>query len=172
MREKDLQPEEYRYLAGQVLQICEKEKTMCILHSFPEIAKELGAANLHLPMPLLRSMSEADKKSFRVLGASCHSLEEALEAEKRGCTYITAGHVFETDCKKGAAPRGVDFLKEICSSVTIPVYGIGGICAQNLPLVMEAGAAGACVMSGLMCCQNPGEYLKEMCRKEERRLEE
>ena len=32
-----------------------------------------------------------------------------------------------TDCKKGLAPRGLDFLKNVCDSVDIPVYAIGGI---------------------------------------------
>ena len=40
---------------------------------------------------------------------------------------MTAGHVYVTDCKKGLPPRGLEFLKEVCTKVTIPVYAIGGI---------------------------------------------
>ena len=32
-------------------------------------------------------------------------LEEAKEAQDLGCTYITAGHIFLTDCKKGLPGR-------------------------------------------------------------------
>lgn len=78
-----------------------------------------------------------------------------------GCTYITAGHVFATDCKKGIPPRGLDFLKEVCENVSIPVYAIGGISSEVMTSVREAGANGACVMSGLMCCDAPEKYLKE-----------
>ena len=46
--------------------------------------------------------------------------------------YLTAGRVFVTDCKKGLAPRGFDFLHEVCSSVKIPVYAIGGIREKKL----------------------------------------
>ena len=73
-----------------------------------------------------------------------------MEAEKLGCTYITAGHVFATDCKKGLPPRGLSFLKEVCYSVTIPVYAIGGIDENNMEAVRQAGAAGGCMMSGFM----------------------
>lgn len=36
------------------------------------------------------------------------------------------------------------------SAVDIPVYGIGGIGADNMVLVRNAGADGACLMSSLM----------------------
>ena len=45
-------------------------------------------------------------KHFNIIGASTHSLEDAKIAEKLGATYITASHIFATDCKKGLEPRG------------------------------------------------------------------
>ena len=85
-------------------------------------------------------------------GVSCHSVEDALCAYKLGCDYVTAGHVYITDCKKGLAPRGIDFLKKMCDSVPIPVYGIGGIDLESdkIDEVKQAGAKGACIMSGYM----------------------
>ncbi len=44
-----------------------------------------------------------------------------------GASYLTAGHIYATDCKRGLPPRGLGFLKEVCREVSIPVYGIGGI---------------------------------------------
>ena len=67
-----------------------------------------------------------------------------------GASYVTGGHIFATDCKKGVPPRGLDFLKAVCSSVNIPVYAIGGINGDNINSVLNAGASGACIMSGLM----------------------
>ena len=80
------------------------------------------------------------------------SVEEAKEAQKLGATYLTAGHIYTTDCKKGLPPRGLDFLREICNAVTIPVYAIGGIHAGTGQIreVMECGASGACIMSEMM----------------------
>ena len=57
-----------------------------------------------------------------------------MEAERLGATYVTAGHIFTTDCKKGLPPRGLDFLKNVCDAVTIPVYGIGGIKFDPQPM--------------------------------------
>ena len=84
-----------------------------------------------------------------------------------GCTYITAGHVFDTDCKEGLPGRGLAFLKQVCESVKTPVYAIGGIDPENYKEVMAAGAAGVCVMSGAMVCEAPGRYLSAFSEKTE-----
>lgn len=162
LREKDLQEDEYRKTAVEVLEICQRHRTPCILHSFPDTALQLGCTAIHLPLSVLRSLPDRDKEKFTVIGASCHSQEDAKEAERLGCTYITAGHIFDTDCKKGLPGRGLDFLKNICQSVHVPVYAIGGISAGNIMQVKSAGAKGACVMSGLMTCDDVRTYLGDL----------
>lgn len=162
LREKDLPEQEYRVLAEKVLAVCEKYGTLCILHTYWKAAAGLGCDRLHLPLFHLQNMSDEERRRFSVLGASCHSVEDAMLAEKLGCTYITAGHVYDTDCKKGLPGRGLGFLKEVCRSVSIPVYGIGGITSYNIKEVRKAGAKGACIMSGLMTCKGPEVYLREL----------
>mgnify|MGYP003068970292 FL=1 len=159
LREKDLSEKEYEQLARQVMQICQKHGTQCILHSFSNVAIALGAVAVHMPLPLLQKMTPQEKSHFQIIGASCHSLEEAKEAQDLGCTYITAGHIFLTDCKKGLPGRGLPFLEEICKAVRIPVYAIGGISSQNMESVRKTGAAGACIMSGFMRCKTVEEIM-------------
>ena len=161
LREKDLTPEEYRKLAREVQSICKKAGVPCILHSFTGVAEELEADALHLPLPLLRKLPGEDRGRFRQLGASCHSVADAREAQSLGCTYITAGHIFDTDCKRGLPGRGLDFLREVCGAVTIPVYAIGGIEPKRMAEIFAAGAAGACVMSGPMFCGDVGTYFAD-----------
>ena len=162
LREKDLPETEYQALAGQALAICERHNVPCILHSFTDAAVTLHADAIHMPLHLLRSMSETQKHPFRIIGASCHSTADAIEAQQLGCTYITAGHIFATDCKKGLPGRGLEFLKDVCEHVTIPVFAIGGISKHNIAAVRDAGAKGACIMSGLMRCEDPVSYLDEL----------
>ena len=167
LREKDLPEAEYLELARQTAEICDRYQTPCVLHSFPRAALELGVKRLHLPLPILRNLSPDERAYFTVLGASCHSAEDAREAETLGCTYITAGHVFDTDCKKGLPGRGLECLKQVCESVKTPVYAIGGIAPENYKEVMAAGATGVCVMSGAMVCEAPGRYLSAFSEKTE-----
>ena len=149
-------------LAKDVIKICKRYDTPCILHTFTEVAKALNSDALHLPLNLLRTLSEKEKSRFSVLGVSCHSVEDAIYAQKQGCSYITVGHIFDTDCKKGLPGRGLEFLKRVCESVSIPVYAIGGITPDNICDIRKCGAYGACVMSGLMICDNVDEYLGEL----------
>lgn len=160
LRAKELSPAEYRRLAEAALQICNRYDTQCILHNFPSVAAELHADALHLPLQALRTLGTDAFSAFSVRGASCHSVADAKAAQDYGCTYITCGHIFETDCKKGLPARGLSLLQSVCTAVDIPVYAIGGITPQNLPAVFAAGAQGACVMQGAMRCTDTKAYLE------------
>lgn len=159
LREKDLAETDYVKLAADVLCICKKHGTLCILHNYANAAHMLHHTALHLPLPVLRTLPDAVRAHLQTLGASCHSTEDAREAQSLGCTYITAGHIFDTDCKRGLPGRGLDFLHEVCTSVSIPVYAIGGICPENISSIRETGAAGACIMSSAMACADVDAYL-------------
>lgn len=161
LREKDLTEKEYKELAIKVIEICKRYNTPCILHNFTKVALELNHPYIHLPLHILEDVSTEDKENFKIFGASCHSVDEAVRAEKLGCTYITAGHIFDTDCKRGLPGRGLEFLKKVCQSVKIPVYAIGGISSKNFREVKNVGAKGVCVMSGVMSCEDVKEYLGE-----------
>ncbi len=150
LREKDLSPTDYEELAKNVFPICESHGVQCILHNCVIAAVKLRHKAIHLPMPVLQSLTDEQRQFFTILGASCHSVEEAREAASLGCTYITASHIFPTECKADLAPRGLDFLSEMCREVNIPVYALGGIHPQNAAAAIAAGAVGVCMMSEFM----------------------
>ena len=151
LREKDLSEHEYELLAGQVLEICRTHDVPCILHTYTEVARRLGCSRIHLPLPLFRTEASS-LGDFSLVGTSVHSVEDAIEAEKLGASYLTAGHIYVTDCKKGLPPRGTGFLREVCLQVSVPVYAIGGIHLDENQMkeIIDSGAAGGCIMSGMM----------------------
>ena len=100
LREKDLTEEGYEELAGKVKKLCENTDTRLILHSFPDAAMHLGCTAIHMPLHRFTEMPEEQKQKFSVRGVSVHSVDDARLAEQCGATYLTAGHVFVTDCKK------------------------------------------------------------------------
>ena len=158
LREKDLSENDYKDLAAKVLKICKENNTECILHTYYNVAIELNCKKIHLPLHVL-SDNPNIQKEFNEVGVSIHSLSEAIEAVNLGATYITAGHIFATDCKKDIQPRGLNFLSSICSCVDIPVLAIGGISLSNAQEAINAGADGICIMSGLMNCKNPKIFI-------------
>lgn len=154
LREKDLTDEEYEQLAEKVLEICRKENVACFLHSRIAIARKIGCERIHLSIPILQNLTEAERirlrKEFEEISISCHSLRDVQTAIGSGATQIILGTIFETDCKKGLKGKGTEFVKEICSQCPVPVYSIGGMNLERLADVMDAGAAGGCMMSGFM----------------------
>lgn len=152
LREKDLDEKDYEQLAVQVLATCKKHKVPCILHTFEEVASRLTVDALHLSYIGFMGLANEQKRRYTVLGVSIHSVEEAIDAYQAGATYLTAGHIFATDCKKDLPPRGLDFLHTICNAVPIPVYAIGGIDERNAMACIQEGAAGVCMMSSYMKC--------------------
>ena len=165
LREKDLPEPEYKLLAAQALALCRRYGVECAVHNFPQTARELGARALHLPLPRLRALSPEERAAFPVLGASCHSLEDVREAAELGCSYGTLGHIFPTGCKPGLPPRGVELLAQVCQASPLPVYAIGGVGPGNIAQIKQAGAAGACVMSGFMTAPDPARLVGQL-RKE------
>ena len=109
---------------------------------------------MHISIPVLMAMSKEERsqlrKDFQEISVSCHSMEDMNVAVENGATQIILGTIFETECKKGLKGKGLGFVTEICKACPVPVYAIGGINLERLRQVMEAGAAGGCMMSGFM----------------------
>jgi thiamine-phosphate pyrophosphorylase len=150
LREKDLSEEAYQMLAEQVLKLCSKYGKLCILHSFVNVAKNLSHPYIHLPMPVFRQLSKEEKSFFEIIGVSTHSVEEALEAQEQGASYVTSSHIFATACKEGLKPRGIPFLRSVTEAVEVPVYALGGIHPDNIEECIQAGVDGICMMSEYM----------------------
>lgn len=148
LREKDLEEPEYEKLLAKVKKGCDDTGIELAAHTCLAAAEHQGVKRIHLPFLLLEPYTARGKlDGMEKIGVSIHSVEEAATAWEMGASYLTAGHIFTTDCKKGLAPRGIGFLETICKAVDIPVYAIGGIHPKNLELIKKTGAAGACMMS-------------------------
>lgn len=150
IREKDLSQEDYFLLVEACSDIAPNK---IILHNYASIANEMYQ-NLHLPFARFESMAKNIRKEYphiKTISTSVHSIEDACFAQSHGADYVIAGHVFDTDCKKGLAGRGILWLKSICDAISIPVYAIGGISNSNLHEVISlCPVAGVCMMSACM----------------------
>lgn len=156
LREKDLDKNEYLNLVEKIYSICKKHKINLILHQNYDLNLDdkYMIEGLHLSYEIFKSLNKNIRegliKKYKRIGVSIHSLEEAKEAEILGASYVVAGHIFETDCKKGLEPRGLNFIKKLSSILTIPVFAIGGIDENNSQSVIDSGAFSVCMMSSLM----------------------
>lgn len=164
LREKNLSEEAYQKLLGEVWKRFEHSSVELMPHTYLRAAQNMGISGIHLPFLLFQEYRKSGKrlkderclegenllKGVNVIGTSVHSVEEAVMAEQLGASYLTAGHIFATNCKPDLEPRGLKFLQNVCKSVKIPVYAIGGIHSENLEIIEKSSAAGACMMSEYM----------------------
>ena len=156
LREKDLDKNEYLKLIEKIYPICQKYKINLILHQNYDLNLDdkYKIDGIHLSYNIFKSLNENIKaeliKKYKRIGVSIHSLNEAKEVESLGASYVVAGHIFETDCKKGLEPRGLKFIEDLSSALTIPIFAIGGIDEKNSLSVINNGAFSICMMSTLM----------------------
>jgi thiamine-phosphate pyrophosphorylase len=109
-----------------------------------DAALELGADGVHLG----QSDDGVDRAlaAGLLVGLSVATRREAAIAEFRGAGYLGAGAIWPTPSKQDAVAIGLDVLREICMSVSIPVIAIGGVDASNAAECIRAGAAGVAVI--------------------------
>lgn len=156
LREKDLDKKEYLELVEKIYPICQKYKVSLILHQNYDLNLDDkdNIEGFHLSYDSFKSFNKNIReeliKKYKRIGVSIHSIDEAKEVQNLEASYIVAGHIFETDCKKDLEPRGLKFIKDLSSILTIPIFAIGGINQENSNLVVNNGAFGVCMMSSLM----------------------
>jgi len=163
LREKDLSYDELLPIAFRLKNITNSFGAQLIINSNLKAAIISNASFFHI------GIEDFKRKKLDLNGAlfglSVHSATEAIEAEKLGAKYVLASHIFETDCKKGLKPRGIEMIRDIKTKVNIPVIALGGINENNLKKTIEAGANGVAVMSYIMASPNPYLAAKRLTDK-------
>lgn len=157
IREKDLPDKELFELTRKAVSLVRKSKSKIIVNGRADIALAAAAQGVHLPVSALKI---SDLRSWLpnlfMIGASTHSAMEARRAFAAGADYVLLGPVFSTESKVAfGPPLGLDRLRRACSSLNAPVFGLGGIRAESLKMVLEAGAAG---IAGISLFQNDTEF--------------
>jgi len=151
LREKDLNDEKLERLYYKIKALV-SDNTEIIINSNIKVFKKVEEKTLHLPFKDFMKFN-SEKKVIRA-GVSIHSVEEGIRANKEGCNYILASHIFPTKCKEGLEPKGVEFIRELKKVVTCPIIALGGISTENASKVIEAGADGIALMSTFFYCED------------------
>jgi thiamine-phosphate diphosphorylase len=98
----------------------------------------------------------------KIIGATAHSLQEALEVQAEGADYVGLGSVFPTPSKAGARVIGLETLREVTARVRIAVVGIGGIARGNAGAVLQQGARGVAVLSAVGGAPDPEQATRAL----------
>jgi thiazole tautomerase (transcriptional regulator TenI) len=127
-----------------------------IVNDRVDIARAVGARGAQLASHSLQ-VSEAKLVARDTpLGASVHSVEEAIEVEADGAMWCVAGTIFETPSHEGRPPARIDFVKRLAGAIRIPIIAIGGIGPENMAELIAAGAHGVATIRGVGWEVHPG----------------
>ena len=150
LREKDLSPKELLEQALEIKPVIEKYDAKLFINDRADIAQIAGAHGVHLNEASVPAGEIKDNFPNLIVGVSTHTKEGALLAEAEGADFITFSPVYETPSKiHFGPPQGPECLGEIVKSVHLPVLALGGIKLNRVPEVLEQGAHGVAVISGI-----------------------
>ncbi len=132
--------------------ITTKTRTLFIVNDRLDVALACKADGVHLGQDdICVGVARQIAPPGFIIGVSVGTVDEAIRAEQEGADYIALSPVFSTDSKKDAGQgRGLDVLREIRRSVSVPVIAIGGINLDNVHEVITAGADGVAVISAVV----------------------
>lgn len=130
-------------------------KEKIVLHDRLDIALLTDNQNIHLPSYSLPVKEVRAAYPHLRIGRSVHALDEAKQAEADGADYVLYGHCFETSCKAGKEPNGLQTINDMKKELQIPIFAIGGITPERVHLLKNLHVDGIASMSGLFGSDNP-----------------
>ncbi|WP_289049640.1 thiamine phosphate synthase [Acidaminococcus timonensis] len=151
LREKDVSFQELLEEGRKVQALCRKYQVPFLIDDQVEVARALDADGVHLGQEdeaIERARAVLDRE--KIIGISAHNVEEALEAQRKGADYLGVGALYPTGSKKDASVLAPGVFRQVVETVRIPVVGIGGIHEAQYGQVLDQGAAGCAMISGIL----------------------
>jgi thiamine-phosphate diphosphorylase len=156
LRAKTLPVDAWTALSRDALRICHARGAMLIANGPPaafDLTRPCGADGLHLNSRRLMSLTPAElellKATRKRVSAACHDAQQLERAAELGIDFVTLSPVLPTQTHPDAEPLGWPRFTELVQQARVPVYALGGMRPEHLPLARTAGAQGIAAIRGL-----------------------
>jgi thiamine-phosphate pyrophosphorylase len=157
VRAKDCSDRQRYEISAQVVKLCHEAGATCIINDRVDIALAVGAEDLTVGAAR-RLLGEG-----LVLGASARTASVAREAVAAGASYLGVGPCYATSTKEGLPdPIGAAGLAAAVAAVAVPVLAIGGVTADRIPELLEAGAYGIAVVGAIAMSSDPAAAARQL----------
>ncbi len=171
LREKNVSYDEFVQLAREVKSVTDKYNVPFVINDNVEVALRVDADGVHIGQGDGSVKSARDMLGrHKIIGVSAKNAHAAVSAQLEGADYIGAGSVFSTSTKLDAENINLDILKEITSSVSIPVVAIGGINKGNVLNLSGCGIDGICAISAIFGQEDVREAASELFKLSEQTI--
>lgn len=149
LRAKGIDGQTWQNYAKQALSLCEKYQARLLLNSTAPQALHSGAHGIHLTSGHLAAYQKRPVAENLLLAASCHNVTELQQAQRLEVDFAVLSPVAATPSHPQAAKLGWQRFYQLARSAVFPVYALGGMGEQHLPLAQAHGAQGIAAISGL-----------------------
>lgn len=136
--------------AVAAMRVARQRGVNLIINDRVDLASAVGADGVHLgqddlPPEAARKLLGAEA----LIGFSTHSVEQAIRAKNLPIDYLAIGPIFSTTTKQNPDPVvGLDGLNAVRDAVDgLPIVAIGGIAAEQVEQVLQAGANSVALIS-------------------------
>jgi len=164
LREKDLSNRDRRALAREIVKLGQAYGATVTLHGDIATVEAARADGVHVGQGTSPGATRHILGRDKLIGASVHSWDEAVQAQADGADYVTVSPIFETASKPGHGPAlGLEILGEFCGALEVPVVALGGITPETAADCLRAGAGAVAVMGEVMRADDPESVARAFC---------
>jgi thiamine-phosphate pyrophosphorylase len=166
LREKEYQKKDLYHLALNFREMTAKAGVLLIINDHVDIALGVEADGVHLgqedlPLTVARQLAPE-----LLIGASTHSLEDALQAQKDGADYVNIGPIFPTRTKEGVERvLGPEAIATISPHVEVDFTVMGGINEDNIEQVLVKGARKVAMVTAITKAKDIAEKVRSLKEK-------
>ena len=166
LREKEYPKRDLYNLALKFREITSAAEVLLIINDHVDIALAVEADGVHLGQEDLPVQVARKLAPELLIGASTHSLEQALQAEKDGADYINIGPIFMTKTKEGVETSlGPDAIAKISPRIEVDFTVMGGINEKNIEQVLAKGARRVAMVSAITKAPNIAAKVRSLKEK-------
>ncbi len=145
LREPLLAPSDWPGWAAGVIERCHAKGAQVLVNSGAPAIVHAMADGLHLrAVDLMRCR---ERPAARIVGASCHDAAELAQAARIGADFALIGPVLATPSHPGQNGIGWPEFGRLADQALLPVYAIGGLRSDDLPVARTHGAHGLALLS-------------------------
>ena len=137
--------------AVDLVAACHQHGASCIVNDRADLALAAGADGVHvgeddLPVSAARKLLN----DGAVIGGTARDPETARRLVDEGASYLGVGPAYASRTKEGLPPAiGPNGVERVARAVDIPVIAIGGVTADRIPEILDAGAYGVAVVKAV-----------------------
>ncbi|MEK7814634.1 MAG: thiamine phosphate synthase [Chloroflexota bacterium] len=144
-------------LAMALQRLCQANDVLLIINDHVDLAAVVGAGGAHvgqtdLPVAQARRVLAP----HQVLGRSNREIDQIIQSQEMGADHVAFGAIYLTSTKTVVrSPQGIEPLRRARQAAKVPLVAIGGINAENVAPVVEAGADAICVTAAVGAAPDP-----------------